>query len=184
MMPGKPHAPVFSIVGFCATSGTGKTTLLKKLLPLLCARKLRTAVIKHAHHGFDTDLPGKDSYELRHSGAAQVLVSSSRRHALVTELPRNTREPRLQELLPKLDLQSLDLVLVEGFKKDLFPKIELHRVALERPPLYTHDPSVIAFASDGDAPENITIPVLPLNDSAAIADFIVRERTGLLLSGW
>ena len=177
-------SPALSIVGFCAISGTGKTTLLKKLLPLLCAKKLRVGVIKHAHHGFDTDLPGKDSYELRHAGAEQMLISSGRRHALVTELPENTREPTLQELLPKLDLKSLDLVLVEGFKKEFFPKIELHRTVLARAPLYPHDPNIIAFASDGHAPENIRIPVLPINDSTAIADFIVRECGGLLRSPW
>ena len=118
-----------------------------------------------------------------------MLISSGRRHALVTELPENTREPTLQELLPKLDLpklelKSLDLVLVEGFKKEFFPKIELHRTVLVRAPLYPHDPNIIAFASDGQAPENIRIPVLPINDSAAIANFIVRECGGLLRSPW
>ncbi|MFL6712642.1 MAG: molybdopterin-guanine dinucleotide biosynthesis protein B, partial [Sulfurifustis sp.] len=111
------------ILGIAAYSGTGKTTLLRKILPQLRGRGLRVAVVKHAHHSFDTDVPGKDSYELRKAGAVQMLVASRHRWALITETG-DANEPRLDELLGQLDQSNLDLILVEGFKAEAFPKIE------------------------------------------------------------
>ena len=134
------------IIGFCAYSGTGKTTLLKQLIPRLKQKGLRIGVIKHAHHSFDTDQPGKDSYELRKSGAKQMLISSNKRWALITEHFAGESEPGLNDLLKELDLDKLDLVLVEGFKSENFPKIELHRSVLGKDFIYPAD--VIAFASD------------------------------------
>jgi molybdopterin-guanine dinucleotide biosynthesis protein MobB len=161
------------LLGLAAFSGTGKTTLLRRLLPLLTARGLRVAVIKHAHHSFDLDKPGKDSYELRKAGACRMLVASRNRRALVEETPGDP-EPRLAELLAGLRQDDLDLVLVEGFKHESFPKIELHRPGLGRPLLFPDDPSILAVATDGELPESTRLPVLPLNDARAIADFVVR----------
>jgi molybdopterin-guanine dinucleotide biosynthesis protein MobB len=160
------------VLGFAAFSGTGKTTLLEKLLPLLTEQGIAIGMVKHAHHAFDIDKPGKDSYRLRKAGARQMLIASSQRQALMTE---NTvaEEPRLDELLERLDLDSIDLVLVEGFKHIPFPKIELHRMALGRPLLYPQDSSIIAVASDHPGDCN-TLPSLDINDTAAIAAFIVR----------
>jgi len=163
------HLP---IVGFAAFSGTGKTTLLKELLPLLRARGLRVGVVKHAHHSFDLDHPGKDSYELRKSGAAQILIASRSRWALVVERARD-REPRLDEVLLELDQAALDLILVEGFKDEQFPKIELHRPGLGRPLLFPGDDAIIAVASDTPLDDTRRLPQLDLNRPAEIAAFIV-----------
>lgn len=159
------------VLGFAAFSGTGKTTLLVRLIPLLARRGLRIAMIKHAHHDFDIDIPGKDSYELRKAGARQVLVASDRRRALVTETDP-PREPSLEELVAALDLDTVDLVLVEGFRHLAFPRIELHRPALGHPLLCREDSSIIAVASDA-APACGGLPVLDINHPAGIADFIV-----------
>ena len=159
------------VLGFAAFSGTGKTTLLEKLIPLLTARGIRIGMVKHAHHEFDIDKPGKDSYRLRAAGARQMLIASSKRQALMTE-NATPREPRLDELITRLDLEDLDLVLVEGFKKVPFPKIELHRQALGKTLLYPEDPDIIALASDHPA-DCRELPSLDINDSAAIAAFIV-----------
>ena len=163
------HLP---IVGFAAFSGTGKTTLLKELLPLLRARGLRVGVVKHAHHSFDLDHPGKDSYELRKSGAAQMLIASRSRWALVVELALD-REPRLDEVLLELDQAALDLILVEGFKDEQFPKIELHRPGLRRPLLFPDDDAIIAVASDTPLDDTRQLPQLDLNRPEEIAAFIV-----------
>ncbi len=163
------HLP---IVGFAAYSGTGKTTLLKELLPLLRARGLRVGVVKHAHHSFDLDHPGKDSYELRKSGAAQMLIASRSRWALVVELARD-REPRLDEVLLELDQAALDLILVEGFKDEQFPKIELHRPGLGQPLLFPEDDAIIAVASDTPLEDTRRLPQLDLNRPEEIAAFIV-----------
>ena len=162
------------VLGFAAFSGTGKTTLLLKLLPLLKARGLRVGMVKHAHHAFDIDKPGKDSYVLRKAGADQVLVGSARRWALITE-HKAKREPRLDELLRYLNQQSLDLVLVEGFKAEAFPKIELHRPSLGRPLLCLTDKSIIAVASDMPLSTKTGLPLLGLNRPEGIADFIVAR---------
>jgi len=164
------------VLGFAAFSGTGKTTLLKQLIPLLAAQGVRVAVIKHAHHNFDIDQPGKDSYELRKAGATQMLVASSQRRALMTE---NTtpQEPRLHELITCLDPENIELVLIEGFKHVPFPKIELHRQALGKTLLYPQDPDIIALASDHPA-DCHELPSLDINDTTAISTFILNWLDG------
>ncbi len=161
------------LLGFCAYSGTGKTTLLRQLLPRLVEAGLRVAVIKHAHHDFEIDYPGKDSYELRHAGATQMLVASMRRLALIEERQAQ-QEPGLDELIARLDLAAVDLVLVEGFKHGNHPKVELHRATLGRPWLYTGDPTIVAVACDEPAPVERDIPVLDLNDLEAITRFVLE----------
>ncbi len=168
MNPDKRGAP---ILGFAAYSGTGKTTLLTQLIPLLREHGIRIAMIKHAHHNFDIDQPGKDSYELRKAGAGQMLITSSRRWALMVE--RETPEdPVLAEMIARLDLKAVDLVLVEGFKHEAFPKIELHRPSLGKPLLFPEDPDILAVASDTPGQIDTALPVLDLNDPTAIAAFI------------
>lgn len=161
------------LLGFCAHSGTGKTTLLRQLLPLLGRQGLAVGVIKHAHHSFDIDRPGKDSYELRAAGAEQVLVASRTRMALVREIPEERGEPSLQEVLHCLDPSALDLVLVEGYKQAPFPKIELHRGRLGKPLLHPHDRHIVAVATDIPLPT--TLPRLDINRPAEIARFILRH---------
>ena len=162
------------ILGFAAYSGTGKTTLLLQLVPLMRQSGLNIAVVKHAHHDFDTDQPGKDSYELRKAGANQMLVGSSRRAALIIEHEQKA-EPGLQDLLPMLDTRTIDLILVEGFKTESFPKIELHRAALDRPLRCRTDSDIIAVASDTSLPIIKHVPVLDLNRAGEIADFILAH---------
>lgn len=178
MATGSRHLPV---LGFVAYSGTGKTTLLTQLIPALRELGIRVALIKHAHHGFDPDVPGKDSYRLRQAGAIQTLVASPRRQALVTELAEE-HEPRLEELLAQLDPERADLVLVEGFRGETIPKIEVYRPQLGHAPRYPELPNVIALASDGPpATGGGQLPVLDLNHPAAIAEFIAeRLRAGSL----
>lgn len=165
------HDLPIPVLGFAAYSGTGKTTLLMKLLPLLTSRGLRIGMIKRAHHDFDVDKPGKDSYELRKAGASQMLVVSRRRWALMVE---NTQEvePNLGDLVARLDGRRLDLILVEGFKREVFPKIEVHRPSLGHRPLYPNDPSIVAIATDRPLSEPAALPVLDLNAPAAVAAFI------------
>lgn len=163
------------LLGFCAFSGTGKTTLLKRLLPLLKTKGLRIGVVKHAHHQFEIDHPGKDSYELRHTGATQILVASRKRLAWVKELPEDHSEPGLEEALQLLDPDALDLVLVEGFKQAAFPKIELHRPSLGKPLLYSTLPGIIAIATDAPLSKpDVQLLQLNLNQPAEIADFIIK----------
>lgn len=158
------------VLGFAAFSGTGKTTLLAKLIPLLTARGLRVGLIKHAHHRFDVDTPGKDSYELRKAGAERVLLGSRHRTALMVER-REHAEPRLAELLEQFPDRGLDLVLVEGFKHERFPKIELHRPSRGLALLAESDDSVLAIASDG--PLECRTRQLDLNDVHAVLAFVV-----------
>ena len=175
------HLP---LLGFCAYSGTGKTTLLTKLLPLLKQEGLRVGMVKHAHHRFDIDHPGKDSYELRKAGAEQMLVASRRRMALVRETGDQQTEPVLEEALTMLVPEHLDLVLVEGFKHADIQKIELHRPSLGQPLMYPQDPHIIAIASD----EPLAIPQrritqLDLNQPQAVLRFIlhtVMQHTAVL----
>lgn len=172
-------APQVPVLGFAAFSGTGKTTLLEQLIPALGRRGIRVALIKHAHHQFDIDKPGKDSYRLRKAGARQVLIASRQRWALMTELEEDLPEPRLGDLLGQLDPDRFDLVLVEGFKHEAIPKIELHRPALGKPLLHPDDQRIIAFATD--EPERAAakeLPVLDLNDIDAIADFVAEFVRG------
>ena len=163
--------PALPVLGFAAFSGTGKTTLLRKLIPLLARQGLRTGIIKHAHHEFDIDIPGKDSYELRKAGARQVLVASARRRALITET-HEAGDPDLDALIARLDPATVDLILVEGFRHVPFPKIELHRQALGHPLLHPYDPAIIAVACDHPLDAG-PLPVLDLNDAGAIAAFII-----------
>jgi len=163
------------LLGFCAYSGTGKTTLLTRLIPVLNENGLKIGLVKHAHHQFDIDQPGKDSYELRKAGACEMMVASAKRWALVHEFPERHGDPSLEELLPNLSLGELDLVLVEGFKHEPLAKIELHRPSLGKPLLYPNDSSIIALATDF-SPDNINqLPVLDLNDIYEIADFIKKR---------
>lgn len=166
--------PGIEVLGIAAYSGTGKTTLLRKVLPQLRARGLRVAVVKHAHHSFDTDVPGKDSYELRKAGASQMLVASRHRWALVTETG-DAGEPRLEDLLARLDRDNLDLILVEGFKAERFPKIELHRPSLGHPLLYPLDRSIIAIATDAPLETAPDITRLDMNRPEEIVDFIAAR---------
>jgi molybdopterin-guanine dinucleotide biosynthesis adapter protein len=160
------------VLGFAAFSGTGKTTLLARLIPQLAQLGVRVALIKHAHHDFDIDYPGKDSYVLRKAGAQQVLVASDRRSALITEYPE-TREPSLPGLVTALDRNRCDLVLVEGFRHVPFAKIELHRPALGYPLLYREDASIIAVASDKPL-DGVRVPQLDLNEPGTIAAFVIN----------
>ncbi|MCG5526214.1 molybdopterin-guanine dinucleotide biosynthesis protein MobB [Ectothiorhodospira haloalkaliphila] len=165
------------MLGFAAWSGTGKTTLLVRLIPLLRATGMRIAMIKHAHHSFDVDKPGKDSHALRKAGAEQMLIASSQRFALMVENPE-PREPVLWELVGHLDASRVDLILVEGFKSECFPKLELFRPSLGKPPRYPEDPNIIAVATDEPASFQARVPVLPLNDVMAIRDFILKWMQG------
>ncbi len=160
------------ILSFCAyASNSGKTTLLTQLIPALIKRGLRISVIKHAHHSFDIDYPTKDSYKLREAGAVQTMIASSTRWALITE-HRNMVEPNLKTLLAQLDASLTDLVLVEGFRHEAIPKIEVFRASLQQPLLAAHDSTIIAIASDIGLETHL--PVLDLNNIKQIADFIIK----------
>lgn len=158
------------LLGFAAWSGTGKTTLLEAMLPKLVARGIRVAVIKHAHHNFDIDKEGKDSYRLRKAGAAQMLISSRYRRAMVTETP--DEEATLPQLIAQLDQTQLDLILVEGFKQLHFPKIELHRQEVGKPWLHPEDSNIIAVAAN--VPVETHLPTLDINDLDQITDFVAE----------
>ena len=168
------------VLGFAAFSGTGKTTLLEALLPMFRERNLRVAVIKHSHHDFEVDQAGKDSFRLRKAGAQQMLIASSLRTVLIEE-QRPPQEPRLEHILPRLDRSRLDLILVEGFRHERFPKIELHRRAQGKPFLHRQDSSIIALASDQPL-TTAALPQLDLNQPRQILkfilDFIVTAQTG------
>ena len=161
------------VVGFAAWSGTGKTTLIARILPLLRERDLRVGVVKHAHHTFDIDYPGKDSYELRKAGASQMLVGSRQRWALICETPEAEDEPALAELMDRLLTDELDLILVEGFKPENMPKIELHRPSLGKPLLFPKDSSVIALCTDEPIERDVPLPTFDLNQPTQIADFLL-----------
>ncbi|MCJ2049437.1 molybdopterin-guanine dinucleotide biosynthesis protein B [Methylobacterium sp. J-070] len=157
------------VIGLAGWSGAGKTSLLVRAIPVLVTRGVKVATIKHAHHDFDTDWPGKDSYEHRRAGASEVLVSSGRRWAQVHEL-RDEQEATLAQLLRRIS--PCDLVVVEGYKREPIPKIEVHRADNGRPPLYPLDPTVVGIASDVAFPAS-GIPIVDLNDAEAV--------TGLML---
>lgn len=163
------------LLGFAAWSGTGKTTLLKGVIPRLRQAGLHLALIKHAHHAFDVDVPGKDSHTLRKAGADQVLITSGTRWALMCE--RTTpREPLLHEELARLDQSAVDLVLVEGFRHERFPKIELIRTpGAGRPLLHQHDDSVIAVAAPERMVLETALPRLSLDDPDAVARYIISD---------
>lgn len=171
-----PQDASIPLLGFAAWSGAGKTTLLTRLLPVLRASGLEIALIKHAHHHFDIDHPGKDSYELRQAGAGQVLVASSRRIALMVENRAGEEsDPVLSELLGRIDPRRTDLILVEGFKREAIPKIEIHRPALGKPLLCTEDPDIIAVATDQPEVVPAGTRTLPLDDVQQIAAFIAER---------
>ncbi|MGU3233646.1 bifunctional molybdopterin-guanine dinucleotide biosynthesis adaptor protein MobB/molybdopterin molybdotransferase MoeA [Vibrio cholerae] len=164
-----PQRPNLPLLGFAAYSGTGKTTLLEALLPKLTAAGLRIGLLKHAHHDFDVDKPGKDSYRLRKAGASQMLIASRNRHALMTETPY--AEAEFDYLLTRFDAEKLDMILVEGCKNIAFPKIELHRAEVGKPWLYPHDENIIAIAADETVATDL--PQMHINDLDAIADFVL-----------
>ena len=159
------------VFGLAGWSGAGKTTLMKRLLPVLVQGGLRVSTVKHAHHGFDVDQPGKDSWEHRQAGATEVLVASGRRWALMHEL-RDEAEPGLADLVRPMC--TVDLVLVEGFKRDGHPKLEVHRDANGKPPLYPDDPAIVGIATDASFPK-AGIPEFGLDDVEAIATFVATQ---------
>jgi molybdopterin-guanine dinucleotide biosynthesis adapter protein len=160
------------IIGFAGWSGAGKTTLIVKLIPALRARGLSVSTVKHAHHDFDIDKPGKDSYEHRAAGATEVLVASDQRFALMHEL-RGAPEPSLADLLGKL--APVDLVLVEGFKRDAHAKIEVHRATNDKPLLYPGDPHIKAIVSDlPDAEIPAHLARAPIDDVDAVAALVLQ----------
>jgi molybdopterin-guanine dinucleotide biosynthesis adapter protein len=163
------------IIGLAGWSGSGKTTLLTKVIPRIVARGLKVSTLKHAHHGFDVDQPGKDSHTHRMVGATEVLVGSARRWALVHEL-RGGAEPALGTLLEKLS--PVDLVLVEGYKSQPHPKLEVYRAAVGKPLLHPGDPAIVAIASDAPVPA-APIPVVELDDIERITDILIRHAAPL-----
>jgi molybdopterin-guanine dinucleotide biosynthesis protein B len=163
------------VIGLAGWSGAGKTTLLTKLIPCLHGRGIGVSTLKHAHHEFDVDRPGKDSWLHREAGAQQVLVASARRWALMTEL-RGVPEPELAFLLSRLS--PVDLVIVEGFKRGRHPKVEVHRAANGKPWLHPDDPAVRAVAADVRPPGD-GIPFAPLDDTAGVADLVLRHAADI-----
>jgi molybdopterin-guanine dinucleotide biosynthesis protein B len=163
------------VIGLAGWSGSGKTTLLTRLIPEFNRRGVKVSTVKHAHHAFDLDTPGKDSWAHRQAGAAEVLVSSGKRWALLHEL-RGEPEAALPELLARLS--PVDLVIVEGFKRDSHAKLEVYRAANGKPPLHPGDPSIVAIASDVAFPD-AGRPVIGLDDVSAIADRLLAEAQPL-----
>lgn len=162
------------MLGFAAFSGTGKTTLLTQIIPILKQQGLRIGLIKHSHHNFQIDQPGKDSFRLREAGASPVMLVSTHRRAIITEITPE-QEPRLDDQLKLFDQSELDLILVEGFKAEQFPKIELYRPSLNKPLLYPNDPDIIAIATDCmlETPDYLT--QLNINQPETIAVFILNQ---------
>lgn len=158
------------LIGLAGWSGAGKTTLLTRVIPLLTAQGLRVSTVKHAHHAFDVDVPGKDSWRHREAGATEVLVASGKRFALMHEL-RGDAEPPLAELLRKMS--PVDLVIVEGFKSDAHPKVEVHRRANDKPFLHPQDRAIVGIVSDA-RPET-ALPWVHIDEAAAIAA-LLREK--------
>lgn len=163
------------MIGLAGWSGAGKTTLLVKVIPVLVGRGLRVSTLKHAHHAFDVDQPGKDSYEHRLAGASEVLIGSAGRWALMHEL-RDEPEPALPELLTRLS--PVDLVIVEGYKRDRHPKLEVHRAAVGKPLLHPDDPAIVAVAADGALPQ-ARVPVVSLDDIDAVVDILLAHAVPL-----
>ena len=159
------------IIGLAGWSGSGKTTLIKKLIPRLLARGIAVSTLKHAHHGFDLDKPGKDSFMHRAAGATEVIISSAKRWAILHEL-RAEEEWDMAALVGKMS--PVDLVLVEGFKRDAFPKLEIHRAVNGKSLLHPEDPHIVAVACDSVLPAS-TVPVVDLNDIDAVADLLLKH---------
>jgi molybdopterin-guanine dinucleotide biosynthesis adapter protein len=172
------------VIGLAGWSGSGKTTLVTRVIPALVGRGLKVATVKHAHHEFDLDKPGKDSWLHREAGASEVAVASSRRWALIHEL-RDEAELSLVEILNKLS--PVDLVIVEGFKRHAHPKLEVYRASVGKPPLHPDDDCIVAIATDRPLPQ-APLPVLMLDDIEGIANVLLaeampRERIGVQASG-
>lgn len=165
------------LLGFVAYSGTGKTTLIEQVIPLLRKHNVRVGLIKHAHHQFDIDIPGKDSYRLRQAGAEQVLIASRKRKALIIENFSNQPEPDLAQCIQNLQIDNLDIILVEGFKHEKFTKIELHRESAttkdNKTWLYEHDPDIIAVATDTLLPSHTPLKQLDINNPEDVAKFVL-----------
>lgn len=159
------------VIGLAGWSGAGKTTLITRAIPVLAARGLRVSTIKHAHHGFDVDIPGKDSHAHRQAGASEVFVTSANRWAHIHEL-RGEAEPSLQDIFPRLN--PVDLVIVEGFKREAHPKLEIYRAAVGKPLLHPDDDWIVALTSDGPAADS-RVPVIPLDDIEKIVDVLLVE---------
>ena len=158
------------IFGFAGWSGSGKTTLVEKLIPLFVARGLKVSLIKHAHHSFDVDQAGKDSYRHRHAGCSEVLVTSSKRWALMHEL-RGAPEPDFAQLIKRVS--PCDLLLVEGFKREKLPKLEVYRASVGESLLHPQDPDIVAVVSDQRV--ETRLPQFHLDDAPAIADFVLKH---------
>jgi len=165
------------VIGLCAYSGSGKTTLLERLMPLLNSHNIKVAVIKHAHHSFDIDHPGKDSYKIRKAGAQQMLISSQKRWALMHENSSESEELSLQDALKHIAAEKIDLVIIEGFKTAPIQKIEIHRPALGKSLIADEDPYVIAIATDEPSKVTTSLPLLDLNAAEEIALFIRKFIT-------
>ena len=163
------------IIGLAGWSGSGKTTLITKAVPRLIARGQRVSTLKHAHHGFELDQPGKDSFMHRAAGATEVVISSAKRFAILHEL-RDEPEWDLPDLLKKL--APVELVLVEGYKRDAFPKLEVHRVENGKPLLQPDDPHIVAIASDRPLPDT-KVAVVDLNDIEGICDLLLKHAAPL-----
>jgi len=158
------------IFGFAGFSGSGKTTLIEQLIPLFVARGLRVSLVKHAHHNFDVDQPGKDSYRHRRAGASEVLVTSSRRWVLMHEL-RGAPEPAMEEVIRHVS--PCDLLLVEGFKHAAIPKLEVFRKSVGESPLHPHDSHIVAVATDESL--QTSLPVLDLNRPESVCEFVLNH---------
>ena len=163
------------MIGLAGWSGSGKTTLITKVLPVLIKRGLKISTLKHAHHGFDLDQPGKDSFMHRAAGASEVIISSAKRWAVLHELHEEP-EWNMPDLLKKV--APVDLVLVEGYKRESFPKIEIYRVANGKPLLHSEDKFIVAIASDTPLPD-VKLPVIDLNDIDAVADTLLKHAVPL-----
>ena len=153
------------MIGLAGYSGSGKTTLLEKVIKHFSSKNWRIAVIKHAHHNFDIDYPGKDSYVLRKAGAQQTIIASNKRWALITEGYKPSQEPDLSTLVSKIDQDQIDILFVEGFKHEHYNKIEIHRSELKKDYIFLSDPNVIAIASDSAKIVGCPIKQLAINNS-------------------
>jgi molybdopterin-guanine dinucleotide biosynthesis adapter protein len=159
-----------SVFGLAGWSGSGKTTLIEKLLPVLVARGLRVSTVKHTHKDFDFDKPGKDSWRHRQAGAREVMIAAPKQWTLIHQVG-DAAESGLVHLLSRMS--AVDLVLVEGFKREPIPKLEVHRVALGKPLIAPDDPDIVAIASDAPVAD-MSLPHFDLNDAAAIGEFVMR----------
>lgn len=158
------------VFGVCGYSGSGKTTLLEKMVALISARGFKVSLVKHAHHGFDIDRPGKDSWRHREAGAGEIALITDKRWVLMHEA-RNEAPPQLNDILGRMS--PCDLVLLEGFKRAAHPKIEVHRPSLGKPPVWTEDCGIVAVASD--EPIECGLPCLDLNNPEQVTDFVLKQ---------